>query len=221
MLRNSQTINQADNLRAYNNCRSVEKTMSSRFVNTNKRQLTTIILITIFFTNEAFSYSKSPYILPNKTGYFLWTCEQGVCNTYLKLNNKTKETVSERSSLPSIQKLNSNLTSLFFSCGSPCNYTKYYDIKKGLSSSFEFTVAIEPQNKIVLLAKGNKLIAVKIFDPTSPPLFTITRDWSPTVALYNNIIEAKFSDDTLYIKYLEGKNFTEKEETIHGLHGSI
>ncbi len=46
------------------------------------------------------------------------------------------------------------------------------------------------------------------------PILRIEKNWSPAATLYNDIIEAKFIDNTLHIKYLEGKNFNEKEEVI-------
>jgi len=192
-------------------------------INTNRRMLTIIffVLMEVFFSCEAFSEQKNPFNIPNKTGRIFWKCDHDLCNTYLKIKNKNIIVISEKSSSPSVVALNKNLISLFFSCGSPCNYTMFYDAKNGVSRSFEFVVVVDAKREIVVLAENNQLIAYKIFDNVKSSLFSIKRNWSPTATLFGDIIEAKFVDDGLYVKYLEGRDFHEKEEIIHNLHGSI
>lgn len=175
------------------------------------------ILGGVFFSCDTFSESKNNFCLPNGEGNIFWECEQDLCNTYLKLNKKKSVIISENSSSPSIDILNKNLVRIYFSCGSPCNYTIFYDGNNGVSKPFELAIALDVKRKIVLLAKKNHLVAYKIFENLKKPLFSIKRNWSPTATLFGDIIEAKFIDDGLYIKYLEGKNFNEKEEVIHSL----
>ncbi len=197
--------------------------MILRFINTSKRIFINIFIILIgsFLSCETYSEETHSFNLPSQAGQILWRCNQGLCNTYLKLKNNDKVVIAENSSPPSVASLDENLISIFFSCGSPCNYTKYYNIKKGISRPFEFAVAVDTKRKIVILAKKNNLVAYNMFTDIKKPLFSIKRNWAPTVALYSDIIEAKFIKGALYIKYLEGDRYFEKEEVIHNLHGKV
>ena len=71
------------------------------------------------------------------------------------------------------------------------------------------------KQEIVLVAESKYLVGYKIFDPRQKPVISIKRNWAHTAALYSAIIDAKFIDNSLYIKYLSGKNFKEEEEFIH------
>ena len=101
--------------------------------------------------------------------------------------------------------LGRNLVSLYFSCGSPCNYTAFYDSEIGLSKLFEFAIATNIKSKVVLVAESDQLVAYNIFGRERRPLYTIKRDWSPAAALPNVIINAEFVKNDLYIKYLRGE----------------
>ena len=93
----------------------------------------------------------------------------------------------------------------------------FYDSNRGLSRAFEFAVAVNIKRAIVVIAENNQLVAYKIFDSSKKSLFSIKRDWAPTVTLFSDIIDAKFDDHSFYLKYLEGKNFTEKVDVIYNL----
>ena len=74
--------------------------------------------------------------------------------------------------------------------------------------------SIRPRQSLII-AEENYLVGYNIFnDDGKKPLFRIKRNWSPTAALFTAILDAKFSKNILYIRYLEGKNFSTKIETI-------
>lgn len=189
------------------------------FININRRILVIMLFILtgVFFSCNVFSIQKNIFYLPNNMGQIFWECEHDLCNTYLKARTERMVIISKKSSSPSIDALNENLVKLFFSCGSPCNHTIFYDAKIGVSRSFEFVVAVDSKREIVVITENNHLIAYKIFGNAKEPLFSVKKDWSPTATLFSNIIEAKFVNDGFYIKYLEGKDFHEKEEIINGV----
>lgn len=189
--------------------------MILHFININK-YISTIIFLALMFTlssNNGFGAQKNIFYLPDGTGSIFWKCSNQVCNIYLKKKNGNVEVLLDNYSPPTIEALNQNLVKLFFSCGSPCNYTFFYDSKNGLSRSFEFVIASDLKRKIVLIAESDELTAYKIFEKRKP-LIHIQRDWSPTVSLFSDILEAKFINNHLYLKYLMGNDFKEKEETI-------
>lgn len=191
--------------------------MILHFININRRVSAGIlfVLMSIFFSCKVFSDKKHVFNLPDKSGYIFWKCESDLCTIYLKKKVANKVILLEKISSPSVAALSKHLVKLFFSCGSPCNYTMFYNSNMGLSKAFEFAVAVDAKRAVVVLAENNELVAYKIFDNTKKSLFSVKRDWSPTVTLFSDIIEAKFVDDALYVKYLEGKNYNEKIEIIH------
>lgn len=177
-----------------------------------------ILLLNIVASSNTFSSQKNKFLLPDKSGYVFWKCDTDFCTIYLKKKNTSPEILIEKSSSPRVESLNKNLVKLFFSCGSPCNYTFFYDSKIGLSQAFEFAITEDISRNVVLVAEKNNLVAYKIFDKNKKKLFYFKRNWSPTVALYTCIVEAKFRNDSLYVKYLEGNNFKEKEEVFDNIY---
>ena len=191
--------------------------MILHFINTKKIRLAITllpILIGAFF-NNAFSAKINKFFLPDNSGYIWEECDNDLCDIYLKKKNANKVRLLHNTVPPSIKTLSKDLISLYFSCGSPCNYTIFFDSKFGISNSFEFVIAVGLKNKMVVVAEKNHLVVYKMFDKLQRPLFSIERNWSPTATLYSSIIEAKLINNILYVKYLAGKNFEEKMEKIN------
>lgn len=190
--------------------------MISHFINTNKRK---IIIIFFIIVSDLFSYrvlamNEKKFYLSDKSGIILSECHANLCNIFLSKKNTEKQLLLKDWPVPSIKSLNKNLTELFFSCGSPCNNTIFYDSNRGLSLPFQYVVAVDSEKGIVVVAEENSLAAYNIFDTKRTLLFSIKRDWSPTVTLYTAIIKVKFIGNQLYIKYLEGKEYNLKKEVI-------
>lgn len=184
------------------------------------RRLVTIIsfvLIGSFFSSVSFSNPRNIFKLPDNSGNIFWKCGDDQCNIYLQKKNSDSILLLRKTPSPSVSALNKNLVKLFFSCGSPCNYTIFYNSKNKISLSFEFVIAVDAKRELVVVAEKNQLVAYKIFDSAKTPIFRVKRDWSPSAALFSDIIEAKFVDNAFYIKYVEGVNFKEKVEKIDNL----
>jgi hypothetical protein len=165
------------------------------------------------FVGCAFS-NKNKFFLEDRSGYIFWKCPKEICTIYFKDKNNHEVMLLKDKPIPSIESLDKNLAQLFFSCGSPCNYSFFYDSSIGVSASFEFVVAVNTPLRIVIVARNNELIGYKMFERINKPIFVIKRHWSPAITLYNDIIEANFSDHILSIKYLAGSKYKEKMEVI-------
>lgn len=177
--------------------------------------LIAFVLISAFFSRDIFSNQTKKFYLPDKSGFIFGQCDNNLCDIFLKKKTTDTYLVLKNSPYPSIKSLNKNLIELFFSCGSPCNYTIFYSSSKGISKSFEFVVAVDIKKDVVVIAEENELVGYKIFNNTKTPLFRIKRNWAPTATLFTAILKAKFIHNSLRIKYLEGKNFDTKVEVIH------
>ena len=196
--------------------------MILHFTNINRYKLLIIFFVSMFtvIRVNAFSKQKKYIYLPDKSGFYClevwWRSLYGLFSTKKwRYDNSTKNSPS-----PKVEALNESLIRLFFSCGSPCNYSVFYDSKKGISKSYEFAIAVDIKREIIVVAEKNNLVAYKIFDKFKKRIFSIKRDWSPTAILFSDIIESKFIGDILYIKYLQGSDYREKTEKIHIKHRS-
>ncbi len=189
--------------------------MILRFIDINKKIILILLAsISALYSSYVFSLNNSKFVLSDKSGVIYSRCNKDLCNIYLKKVDGSKITLLNNTLSPTIDELSGELVRLYFTCGSPCNYTNFYEQKKGISQSFEFVVAVDVNREIVVIAEENQLVGYKIFDKKKNPLFNIQRNWSPTATLYGGIIEAKFNGNIFEIKYLEGQSFKAKSELI-------
>lgn len=174
--------------------------------------------IYVFFCSSVIARQEHLFYLPDKLSYVFWKCKDDICNIFLKRKDTKDVLILKKTPFPTIKVLDDNLIELFFSCGSPCNYTIFLNIKNDISKPFNFVVAVDAKRQIVVAAtRTNQLVIYNIFDKQQRPIFTIEKNWSPTATLFSAIIEAKFVNNDLYIKYLNGVRFKEKMELIHGV----
>ena len=183
------------------------------FININKRKLLYLILVNIFFSGNLLA-AINKFYLNDKSGFIFWKCKNNQCNIFLKKEH-SEEIILKNTPPPSIHAIN-NLITFFLVADIPCNYTFFYNSNKGISKSFEFVIAVNIENEIVVVAENNLIVGYKIFN-SKKPVFCIKRDWSPTSSLFSAIIKAKFIGKNLYLKYLKGKNYSETIEVIHNL----
>lgn len=114
---------------------------------------------------------------------------------------------------PYIGVLESNILQISISCGSPCNYTYFYNTETSDISDVYFNISLAEKGKVLYMG-DRKFIISDIFDKTKY-YKEIIRDFSPVAAECNDITEVKFLDDnTLLMNYLVGENFEIKQEII-------
>ena len=137
--------------------------MILHFININSIRLAIVILVSMstLFGNNVFSAQKNRFYLPDKSGYIFWKCNREDCDIYLKIKNVNSVILLKNSLFPSVEALSEHLVRLFFSCGSPCNYTVFFDSKTGISQSFEFEVAVDIQHAVVVVAENNHLVGYR------------------------------------------------------------
>lgn len=110
---------------------------------------------------------------------------------------------------------NNSLAEVIISCGSPCNYSIFYDVKKGASAPYEFVLAVNADKQIIARAGKSHILINNIFQNHNKVFVKINRQFAETAALVFVIEEAHFTKKgNLFIRYLSGKNYVQKEETI-------
>lgn len=109
------------------------KKTALHFINISKIFL---IIMGIIYSSIIFSNPNTKFPLPDKLGFFFWKCHQSICNVFLKKKGIPRTLIAKDVPYPKIQLLNKSTVELFFSCGSPCNYTMFYNSQKGISKSF-------------------------------------------------------------------------------------
>lgn len=137
-------------------------------------------------------------------------------NSYtIILYDKNKEIVHQEkvTKEPYINLEDENVIRVTNSLGSPLNYTYFYDVMSSqISPIYENALLIE--NDKIIFMKDNVLIVSNI---SNKDLYykEIKRDFSQTAVPSSAIVSIKFVEPTkLELNYLEGKDFTEKSETI-------
>ncbi len=123
-----------------------------------------ISLVSFLVSAVALANHQSFFNFPDKLGSIFWNCESQLCNVYLKKRGTAKILIMKDAEEPVVEVLSKGLVSIFFSCGSPCNYTIYYDLENRISRPFEFVIAIDVEQELVSVVEKNQLIIYKIFD---------------------------------------------------------
>lgn len=107
------------------------------------------------------------------------------------------------------------MAEIIIPCGSPCNYTIFYDVKEGVSGPFEFVLAVNIEKKAIARAGLSNILINNIFLNPEKTIMKIDRNFGETAALVLVIEEAHFTKSgNLFIRYLSGNNYVPKEEII-------
>jgi hypothetical protein len=116
---------------------------------------------------------------------------------------------------PTVTWHNNSLAEITIPCGSPCNYSIFYDVKEGVSGPFEFVLAVNVEKKAIARAGLSNILINNIFLDPERTIMEIDRNFGETAALVLVIEEAHFTKSgNLFIRYLSGKNYVRKEEII-------
>lgn len=177
--------------------------------------------------NGCIAYCGTHYeISPDKEHKIVWECKGNPldsnvysrkCNVYaLDARGKTKW-IHQKADLPepTVTWHNNSLAKITIPCGSPCNYSIFYDVKEGVSEPFEFVIAVNAEKKVVARAGSSIILINNIFYNSEKIIMKIDRNFGETAALVLVIEEAHFTKSgNLFIRYLSGKNYVPKEEII-------
>lgn len=156
----------------------------------------------------------------------VWECENEPydssvyarnCRIYAVDLSGTKKWIHRESSLPepTVKWYNNSLAEIRVPCGSPCSYSIFYDVTKGISEPFEFVLAVDADRYLVARAGEHDLSINIIFHKSGKAIMKINRDFAETAALVLVIENAHFTKTgDLSIRYLSGSNYVPKEETI-------
>ena len=183
------------------------------------------ILIVLLLTSEAYC---DPYcvIAPDKEHKIVWECNSDPldsnvysrnCNVYALDASGKKKWIHQKADLPepSVRWHSNSLAEIIIPCGSPCNYTIFYDVKEGVSGPFEFVIAVNADKRVVARAGSSNILINNIFQNPEKIIMKIDRNFGETAALVLDIEEAHFtSSGNLFIRYLSGNDYVPKEETI-------
>jgi hypothetical protein len=165
-------------------------------------------------------------ISPDNINRIVWECKTEPhnssiytreCKVYAVGISGKKEWIHKESDLPepTVKWHNNSLAEVTIPCGSPCNYSIFYDVKKGASAPYEFVLAVNADKQIIARAGKSHILINSIFQKHNKIFMKINRRFAETAALVLVIEEAHFTKTgNLYIRYLSGSNYVPKEETI-------
>lgn len=107
-----------------------------------------------------------------------------------------------------------DLLELRVTCGSPCFSSRFFSTKYGLSTVFDFVVAVNVDAELVSVAMENSLVVRRIFG--TEIVKEIRLNWAPVAATVLAVKEVRFlGEQELAVRYLAGPEYREVEEIIH------
>lgn len=114
---------------------------------------------------------------------------------------------------PQVEIINYYTLKIFFSTGSPLNYTYFYDVVNSEISEIYYNAMLVEDDRIIYMKDG-KLIVTNIFNNWREDV-EITRDWSPTADAISAIIDVEILDyNVLRVSYYMGDGFEEITEYV-------
>lgn len=174
-----------------------------------------------------YAYCDYSYKLsPDNMHKIVWDCKTEPHNSNIYTReckifavdvNGKKEWIHRQSDLPepTVKWHDNSLAEIIIPCGSPCNYSIFYDVKKGVSVPYEFVLAVNADQQIVARAGKSHILINNIFNDHNKVIMKIKRKFAETAALVLVIEEAHFTKSgNLFIRYLSGSNYVPIEETI-------
>ena len=160
------------------------------------------------------TYGKKLFII--KDWQFLRVAKESDDKYLVFLYDSDKNIVHEEvfSKEPIVESLKDDIIKITIIVGSPAYYTTFYDPKTKRYSSDAIFNLLSYFNEKGVYAEEGKLIICNVFDKKKY-YQEITRNFSPTAVYSSDFTEIKFMDENkLFVKYLVGNNYTEKEEVI-------
>lgn len=190
-------------------------------------QIIFTVTVIIYFANICYAYHDTRNAFsPDKKHNVIWECEKDFqisdiytqsCKIYVIDSSRNKVWINKESSLPEpiVKWHNNDLAEIKIPCGSPCNYSIFYETSKGVSIPFEFVLAVDADRQIIARVDASGIIVNSIYGKPDISISRIDRDFSDTAALVFVIEDVHFTKKgNLFIRYLSGKNYQPKEEVI-------
>jgi hypothetical protein len=181
----------------------------------------------IVFLDACYAYSYSGFEMsPDKKHKVVWECKEKSntssiytteCKIFAINSNGNIVWINKESNSPepTVKWYDNNLAEIKIPCGSPCKYSIFYDVNKGVSVPYEFVIAVDVGRRVVARAGKYHVLINNIFQNHDKNIKIINLDFAETAALILVIEKAYFTKKgNLYIRYLSGKNYSTKEKTI-------
>ncbi len=121
--------------------------------------------------------------------------------------------------LSSVTWLNGDTAEIVNTCGVPCKFTYFFDISKGTSGKFFNIIAYSIKDNLIAYPSCNKkkkrdeITVSEIYTNKKTPVAVVYRKWQKSPA--HSVIEnAKISNDTLSVEYIDDESEEIKKEDI-------
>ena len=123
-----------------------------------------ICIVSIFLSCNA--YCNLYFELsPDNKQQIVWECKKNLqnsniytrnCNIYALDANGNKEWIHQEADLPepTVTWHDISLAEVRIPCGSPCNYSIFFDVHKGVSKPFEFVLAVNANKHVIARARS-------------------------------------------------------------------
>ena len=225
MILNSINISQNLNLSLIKkiNFQKIKESIKGKIIIFIVSRITTSIIVLDSYCGYC---EQSFMISPDNINRIVWECKTEPhnssiytrkCKIYAVGINGKKDWIHKQSDLPepTVKWHSNSLAEVIIPCGSPCNYSIFYDVKKGASSPYEFVLAVNADQQIIARAGKSHILINGIFQNHHKVIMKIKRKFAETAALVLVIEEAHFTKaGNLFVRYLSESNYVPIEETI-------
>ena len=141
-------------------------------------------------------------------------CQNQNCSTFVYLKNGKETFVADFPKEPSTNILSGNLVRISYSCGSPCNYTTFVNLKSGqISKPFFLVMAIDTLKENVVFCDSACLLLSHIFDTSAAPI-KIERPFSLSASPFTVVDSAFFRSNHFIFRFLTGKEYKDVWDSI-------
>ena len=165
------------------------------------------LLFLCFFVVTGCAESKG------KNDPIVWSCAKNECRIYAQFPSGNKIKIIDNPDEPAWKYISNDLVEVILSCGSPCSYSIFVDMKQEqVSEPFFNVVAFDTIHTRVAFGNDSLLLIRDLFEDN---VCEIRKEFSPVANLSSAIEMAHFLENgALVLQYLSGPEFKTKTDTV-------
>ncbi len=135
-------------------------------------------------------------------------------DVFVKLEGKFKKILEDSRAYVACHK--KNLIEITYSCGSPCNYTAFYDpTKQKISKFYYFVLDTHIESEQIAIQASNGKYQLEIKKIFSDSIGHIIKRKFSNAAILGNVVTVKFiNSNTIDLTYMTGSKYDEVNEIV-------
>lgn len=161
-------------------------------------KITLLFLTLLLIRVENAHACEGVSISPDRMEKIVWECSDiNKCKIYILDRKGSRLWLDKEIEFhePKVRWLSKELAEIRISCGAPCWYCFYYSRKYGLSSPFQFVIAVNSRRKVVAVVKNQYIYFYSMFKSKDEPFSEYKMDYPDKTLFITAIKKAYFDRD--------------------------